>query len=47
MNTTKGPQMSAHENTSRWSYLEADEHTMGRFPRRPPCCGVLLDWKPA
>jgi hypothetical protein len=30
----------------RWSFIEADEHTEARFPGRPICCGVLLDWKP-
>lgn len=31
----------------RWSFIEADEHTESRFPGRPYCCGVLLDWTPA
>jgi hypothetical protein len=30
----------------RWSFIEADLHTESRFPDRPYCCGVLLDWKP-
>lgn len=30
----------------RWNFMEADEHTESRFPGRPYCCGVLLDWKP-
>lgn len=31
----------------RWSFIDADAHTESRFPGRPYCCGVLLDWKPA
>ena len=30
-----------------WSFIEADQHTESRFPGRPYCCGVLLDWAPA
>lgn len=29
----------------RWSYVEADTHTLERFGDRPTCCGELLDWK--
>ena len=35
------------DSGARWSYVEADEHTMDRFgEERPMCCGVLLDWQP-
>ena len=30
----------------RWGAIEADRHTEARFPGRPYCCGVLLDWEP-
>jgi len=30
----------------RWCFMEADMHTEKRFPGRPCCCGVLIDWKP-
>jgi hypothetical protein len=30
----------------RWSFVEADTHSMARFGERPICCGVLLGWKP-
>lgn len=29
----------------RWNFIEADQHTEQRFPGRPYCCGVLLDWR--
>lgn len=31
----------------RWDFIEADQHTESRFPGRPYCCGVLLDWSPS